>query len=542
MSRWRALSLAALAALAIGSATGSRAAPAVAGEPVVHDGDDWSLPAWVTPSARSGFYSEFDEPALHVDVRAVDQTWKQLAPAPDAPLVTSTTGSAQGMSFGSLDDQLAKPGPFWMRIFASGEQWAPEWVLTRCGTAGKPLVTYGPDYDGQRHLPMWNECVWGELMDVYRELFVARNLRADERLQFVYIPGAFTWAEFDYETMRAAHDAGDLDFATFHRWYQRMIRDFSEIFGEYRYKLVFTGEDYPFGPFGAQDDLLAKEMVDAGFGIRNGITEEFNYHLNEAPAYGSRIMPDGHLAVDESTRDGKRVFATENECFNACGFVTTDPYYAVRQANLKALQLRLNWIYVVPKPSYLKPYRELWDWVRMSLGKRAADSPDAWAALRDAEDRYWLEDDAVEWKTKPFVRNLERWLVQVDRPGCVAHRSEADIQAKVFNEENGTAYEGLRTDLAAGDTGLCFTLDSEFLGATRGDVEVKVTYQDAGTGTIGVSWGEQRAALQRTGDGAWKTATFVLRPTGSDLRVEVTGQDTTVRMVRVVRTSAPVTS
>ena len=53
-------------------------------------------------------------------------------------------------------------------------------------------------------------------------------------------------------------------------------------------------------------------------GIRNGITELFNDHLGEAPAYGSHIGDDGRLHTDESWigLDG-RVIGAENECFTA---------------------------------------------------------------------------------------------------------------------------------------------------------------------------------------------------------------------------------
>ena len=46
---------------------------------------------------------------------------------------------------------------------------------------------------------------------------------------------------------------------------------------------------------------------------------------------------------------------------------------------------------------YLDQYPELWNWVRLSLGRTAADSPDAWVALRDAQDIYWADDTTIDW-------------------------------------------------------------------------------------------------------------------------------------------------
>ncbi|MCW4456771.1 hypothetical protein [Microbacterium sp. MPKO10] len=510
---------------------------------VIRTGDDWSLPSGVTPAPNSGFFSEEASPSDNVFTRSIDVSWRQIQPEPGA-LDRESSGEAQDMSFASLDDQLAESEPFWMRIFASGETWAPEWVVDDCGVS-----TYGPDYDGQRHLPIWDECVWGHLMDTYETLFVDEGLADDERLAFVYVPGAFTWAEFDYEMITAAVDDGDLDLETYLSWYDHAWTDLVDLFGDNANKLVFTGEDYPWGPFGADDDLLAKQAVDAGLGIRTGITELSNFHLSEAPAYGSHILPNGHMELDDTlpVHDGTRIVATENECYNDCGYETDDPYYAVRQSNLKALQLHTNWIYVVPEPSYFAEYPKLWDWVRLSMGQTADTSADAWAALRDAEDMYWAEDGAGpvdgQWESRPWVRNLERWLVQVDEPGSVAHRSDADVHTDVFEPDNGTAHEGLSTDAAAGDTGFVFDLDTRYASATEGssDLVVKVTYLDSGSGgfTVDVSdWSSP--VVERTGDGQWKTATIAL-PTDSfdgntSFRVSLTdgADDLTARFVRVV--------
>lgn len=514
----------------------------------IADGDDWTLPAWARPAQNSGFFSEDESHADRVYVRSVDLSWAQVQPTKGGGIDRTSDGEAQGLYFESLDTQLAQPGDFWMRLFASGEDWAPGWVAKECG-----VDTYGPDYDGERHLPIWNECVWGHLLDTYRALFIDSGLAADPRLRFVYVPGAFTWAEYDYEMIADAVDKGDLDEKTYLAWYAHAWTDLVTLFGDNAHKLVFTGEDYPFGPFGDADDLLARDAVDAGMGIRNGISEVFNFHLNEAPAYGSRIEPNGHLVVDESlpVHSGRFVVATEHECYNDCGFETQDPYYAIRQSNLKALQLRMNWIYVVPAPSYMSQYPELWDWVRLSMGQTADTSADAWAALRDAEDTYWQSNglgrfaDPAAWPALPYVRNLERWLVQVDEPGSVAHRTDADVHTGELEAENGTAYEGLSTAVATGDTGFAFDVDPRF-AAGAGDTVLKVTYLDSGTGEFSVTTAAGVSApVTREGTGQWLTATIAL-PAGAvgddatRLRIALAdgADDLVVRFVRLVKVSA----
>jgi hypothetical protein len=454
------------------------------------------------------------------------------------------------MSFEPLAQQLAEPGPYWVRMFASGQDWAPEWVQQRCDV--QPV---GTDYDGQQHLPIWDDCVWDALRTTWRQLLVDEGLLDDADFRFAYVPGAFTWSEYDYDVISQAVHNGLLDRSTYLDWYARMLGDLADIGGDRVGRLVFTGEDYPWGPFGRADDLLTTAAVRAGMGVRTGISELSNFHLSETPAYGSRVLSNGHLALRRAP-DDDRVYATENECYDDCGFHADDFDYAVVMSNLKALQLQLSWLYVVPGPSGLDRLPDHWDWVRLSLGHDPGDAADAWAALRDAEDRYWRWEDGPfgaggrSWPTKPFVRNYERWLVQRDvGPLAVARRSHADVHRGELEADNGTAYEGLATSLAAGRTSLAFDLDERFLDpAESHDVLVKVTYLDGDDGSWWVRWpGGHSTAIAARGTGRWLTATVrvpAFRPDdsltgGTDLWLTASGGDLIARFVRVVRLDQP---
>ena len=528
----------------------ARLAGAHQGRVVVRAGADWTMPRWARPAPGSGFFSEEASTADHVMVRSIDVSWAQVAPEPDAPLDLTSTGAAQGMSFEPLRDQLAEPGPYWVRMFASARDWAPAWVREQCRV--RPVAT---DYDGQRHLPIWDRCVWDALRTTWRQLLVDEGLLEDPRFRFAYVPGAFTWAEFDYDVIGQAVRKGLLDRRTYLRWYRRMVADLADIGGARRGQLVFTGEDYPFGPFGRADDLLTRDAVRAGMGVRTGISELSNFHLSEAPSYGSRVTPRGHLALRRAIGD-HRVRASENECYDDCGYSADHFAYAVTMSNLKALQLQLNWLYVVPGPSGLDRLPDHWDWVRLSLGQRPADSADAWVALRDAEDRYWRWEDGPfgpggrRWAGRPFVRNYERWLVQRDvAPLAVARRSHADVHRAELEADNGTAFEGLATALARGRTSLAFDVDERFLApAGTHDVLVKVTYLDQGHGRWRVRWpGGRSAAIALRATGTWRTATVRVPafspdgslPGGTDLWLTTHGSDLTARFVRVVRLDPP---
>ncbi len=532
--------------------------------------DDWSLPAYATVATNSGFFSEQLAPASNVNVRVVDVTWRQLKPSAMTfdTSATATLGQDYALQFASLHDQLASPDPYWLRVWISTEDAVPQWVLDACPTA----KLYGPGYENDRNVGIWNACVWGHALDLYRELLETHGLRNDPRLVMAYVPGAFTYAEFDYDIVNDAVAKGDLDFPVFRAWFEGAMQSLVDVMNgenadpadDAAQRLVFTGEDYPFGPesWGTQDDLLARDAVAKGMGIRTGITEVFDFHLAQVPAYGTTIAPDGHLVTDESAPafSPGRIRATENECYRDCGFSTAALYYAVKMSNLKTLQLRMNWDYVVPSTSYLAEYADLWNWVRLELGHTVYDSPDAWVALRDAQDTYWEGNDPAlvcgstgfAWSTCPYVRNFERWIVQKDVAAGGVPKRGSEERRGVVDAANGIAYEGLSTDAAGGMDSLYFDVDDRFLLASAEPVDLKVTWRDAGSASWTVDYAStsgtsSTAPTTNAATGAWKTTTFHLTdatfdgsmPGGSDFRIHATGGDVEARFVRLVKLVAP---
>ena len=293
-------------------------------------------------------------------------------------------------------------------------------------------------------------------------------------------------------------------------------------------------------------------------GIRNGITELSNFHLNHAPAWGLSIAGDGHVQVDEGaiSRWGRRTAAGENECFNACGYSTTETEYAVRLANLKVLQMRANRLYVVPTDSYMDSYPAHWNWVRHELGKDVLDAPDAWVALRRAEDRYWDPlngDNSHSWNGTPWVRNLERWLIQRDSVPDGQSRDGTGLHNQVLDADNGQAIEGRRTDHANGQDWLYFFLDDRFADDPGQSWRLLVTYVDNSQAQWQVQYhdGQQArftAAVVQQNDGQLYTARFDLGaipfnnalPGGADLRIYNGGvADVEIRFVRLLRMQQP---
>lgn len=526
--------------------------------------DDWSLPAWAVVSSNSGFFSEIADASHDVGVRVVDLSWRQLEPAPGvydtSAALSVVPGYYEDLDFSSLPDQLAAPGDVWLRFWVSDVELSPAWLSSECPGL---LPIDGLGYENDEHWPIWDDCVWSHARDAWRHLLLTAGVRSDPRVRFVYAPGAFTYSEFDFDLV----DASGVSFAVFDAWFGTMTSDLVAIANgenadpadDAAHKLVYTGEDYPFSSFDAADDLLARDAVAAGMGVRTGITELFNFHLSHVPAYGTTIDADGHMTTDESwdAFAPGRVRATENECYVDCGYTTDVPYYAVKMSDLKALQLRINWIYVVPQvdagaddsPSFLDSYPELWEWVRLSIGKTPFDSPDAWVALRDAEDRYWLEDDSLSWDGAPYVKNLERWLVQRDvAPDGVSRRGSTVMSDAVGDGggENGRAYEG-----RAGSPWLYFDADERFLSAAE-SVDLKVTWLDSGTGDWSVEYATAggtaaSAPVARTDSGEWRTTTIRLEDAvfddslagATDFRIGSTSDGLEVRFVRLVKIDPP---
>ncbi|MEN8163076.1 MAG: hypothetical protein ABFS37_03025 [Acidobacteriota bacterium] len=189
---------------------------------------------------------------------------------------------------------------------------------------------------------------------------------------------------------------------------------------------------------------------------------------------------------------------------------------------------------------------------RLSLGHNARSTPDAWVALREAEDRYWIDDDSYSWNGKPWVRNLEHFLVQRDiEPDAVSRRG-TDQRSGDVDPENGTAYEGRRTDRAAGQNALAFFVDDAFLSQPAGSIELKITFSDTGRAQWmvqypGVAGVVHTSPVTNNDSGAIRTATFTLENTffdgslagGADFRIVSDIDDVEIRFVRLVKTSPP---
>ena len=531
----------------------------------ISNGDDWTMPSWVTPANDYVFFNENLDVGFHINNHVIDLTWKQINPSQGVFSQTNTAswndfGSGDNFSFASYNNQKALGGHYWLRIWLSGEDWVPAWVLSDCNI---PSNQRWLDHSSQqRHIPLWNTCVWNHAKTMYNQIINTWGVKNDANMEFIYMPGGFFYSEFDFDVMWAAFNDNAVTTSQLLTWLADMRSSLTTMMGSKKGKLMYTGQDYPFDFSGnpyAAFELHAKDAVDAGMGIRNGISELFNFHLNETPAYGSHIQTDGHVTIDENytVHSQNHVIGNENECYNACGFTTADPYYAVIMSNLKALQLRSTHLLVETVDSYMSQYSNHWDWVEKELGKKVFNAADAWVSLREYEDKFFVDNtpaNDINWNNKPWLHNFERWLVQKDiAPNGMSKRG-TDIRSNVLDTDNGTSYEGRKTDTANNQDYLYFFVQDNFAHGTSPDMQLKITYLDSGTSNWKLQYRNKLGQIisepiQNSNSNTLKTATFEFinvnfdnDMTGNaDFRLFNGGlNDIEIRFVRLIRKKNPI--
>ena len=255
-----------------------------------------------------------------------------------------------------------------------------------------------------------------------------------------------------------------------------MIRDLVAIINgentnrsdDYAYKLVYTGEDYPYSErFGDRVALFARDAVEAGMGIRTGITEIFNAHLNEVPAYGTTIGPNGHLVTNDDWGlfDGRRAAATENECYTACGYKSPNPRYAVGRCRTSR-RSRCAWTGSTwfLAPAVLSQLAGHWRWVRRELGRIRRTPRMRGSRFATRKIGTGASGSGKRWKGFPYVRNLERWIVQRDvPPDGVARRGRASAQQRPGGGKRHGVRVAAHRGPRAGSRALFLDVDKRFM-------------------------------------------------------------------------------
>ncbi|MDA3963290.1 MAG: hypothetical protein PF961_21095 [Planctomycetota bacterium] len=532
--------------------------------------DDWWLPDWVQATADTGFYAGYDPEATEIKL-----VWRDLEPS---------EGQFDWSSIEARLAQIDAGTKIWVRLFASDRNHVPDWLVDK-----HSLPTYRymwpnqPYYDiiDKRYvdgdfIPIWQP----EVQSSVRSLILALRqhpIFSQNRVSFAYMPHAWRWNEFSIKWIPELIDEG-YQPADYLAWWRQCVDDYALLFdGDYG-KLVYTGDgkhewiewapqrigwsnaDYGVAwqtwsdainlPNGS--NAMAQHCLDIGCGARSGFTEVFNRY-SHVPGWGTSLQTEG--AYRYSVTDDNfpliaeaRVFGTENEDFYYHWEPLShfDRYHYWKMAQLNALRLRMNWIF-----SHWESDRDhpaLTQWVKLSLGKTAHTSPDAWCVLRQYRDPEQGSDDNI--------RNFERWLEHRVVSGDGATRPQyridylADYATTINNSDDTEAwsYEALATDKDQGQTRMYFRTDPEFLSGSGHRVMVKMSYRDDAAGDWRLRYVDATGAASRvitgSGDGAWKTVSltvddmaFTRALSGAmDFCLEAgSAADLVVRMVRVIR-------
>ena len=511
--------------------------------------DNWTLPWWVQPSANSGLYGGFNLPSGVTSLRLATVTWKQLNPS-------------EGVYDWSAMNSLLAGQPFILRLYSTDVIHCPAWLKTKYpGLKAQrfrwPNRPY-PDTLGNTSVgdfyPPWNASYENEFHK-FLMAFRAKNFASNAKFVGWYVPGGWEWNEWSLKWVPEMAQEG-ITPSAFLDWFNRLMTDYVLATNGHAGKLIYTGtagEEWveytgdstsynawvnAINPNPGRN-AMASMAYSLGAGARDGAGEWFNYDSN-APDWGTTLT-GGYMVTKDSHPfiASGRFFGTENECFGTCGMPAgTANYYHAKMATLKALQLRMNWVFL--GNWNLAP--SVFNYMLKTLGKTVHDSPDAWVALREAHD-------TERGSPGPVVKNWERWLTQRD----VSPRGITVPTAAITSPapQIGKSYEARRTNRATTSDWIHFNVNDQFIYGGSTDVDIYVTYLDNNHAKWSLSYDaygtaiyKKAGSVQNIADGKWKTVKFAVTDAGfsnrqagaTDFQLYNGGvQDLTVRFVRVVK-------
>jgi hypothetical protein len=533
------------------------------------EGDDWSLPS-IRPLPNTGYYDSPPE-LQNEDIRALILTWKELNPR-------------EGVyDFSRMDLALAQKFRIWLRLYSTDTLHVPAWVRKKYPDAPRMHhsihegLTY-PDLLGNNSfgffIAPWHPGVHKEFLRFLDE-FGKRQFLANPKLAFMYVPGAWRWNEWVTSFVREMEEQGITPDA-YVRWFEQLIDAYAAAGGANVHKMVFTGYGRVDVAEGNQkfvfriNDLetglnrMTDYAVRAGMGVRVGDLEWFN-QFNVMPAWGAPFVTDSGLnyqRIDMNhplRKDLRRVIGSENEAFGDPNMLrdASDSYY-VKMVTLKSLQLGMNWLNIQHYGYALNP--DVLQYSRKVLGRTAANSPDAWVALRSFHDSVYVgSGDTIPGmpKAQAFIRrakgefrNWERFLIQREvSPGGRTTPTDKNLRTAGTDRNNGPSFDAIRTDVATGNDSIYFQINDGFAGTVRQKTALKVTYLDNAS-EWSLRYRTESTAVEIVspiivgrGSGRWKTVTFHLErmpksgayPRSMDFRLHSTKGDLSTRFVRLVK-------
>ncbi len=527
----------------------------------VTEGEDYTLPAHVTPEPYSGYCNHPAPDTRNTGTVLSDWWvgWDELQP------------SRGFYNWGLVDQRLAQAAAEGKRlnIHLLSITWGggspqhgitvdprvPAWLMDKYELGESDLINLGWLFD-LLVIPGWQAEIQAEFRSLITA-FAARGFPAHDNLGGMTIHGISAsrgeefWLTQDVLAMLEQHHGFSSE--SLHDWISNRFQVFADAFGDHAYKLAWVGRVGAWPGNGAYEEVARDLVIESqalGFGNRNGGIENFHQCLNE-PELGWDVDETGHLVVDEIVPviADVRYFGDENEEYGPDWTwrfgPTTGDAHRYRFSMLRALQMRLRFLVTSDEAEGLNP--ALSRYAGLSFGKSIEISPDAWAYLKESKVYTGVTPAGV-------IRNFERWLVQRDHPGGVTvpcERVDRRFNAgSIGNTMDGAYWDftARRSDVAGGNPYMYFHLDDRFV--TTGPVQVKVEVRDTGRASWRLEYTDAAGGVLTSesytglGDGEVRTVTFTLTDAafvnglsyGADFRIACDWPgDVVVRWVRVVR-------
>lgn len=517
--------------------------------PATVDGIDWWLPEGAKMASYGGLFSQWSwndkwakemlakpyfkdgKPHLTYMIWA---SWKSLNPQ-------------EGVyNWQSIDSQIARANTdpaigFSLIITHYKKDLVPEWVLDKGvkTLSNGAVAAWEPgNYTFQN---CYRKFIW-ELAGRYKNN--AKLISLDIRGLDVNW-GEWGWAnDSDGKVWQEGGETTGLSWDAINIWALQHVKDYLEAFKGQEYKLVWPSQLKDLKPTW---DYAFKN----GVGTRDGFVEAWNLFLKESS--GMSQTQDGYLELLPESEypifgNGAMSYSENEEYYNTEGYFGPPEYNDIRwfTSCMRVLQLRRNWM--MGRDMMYDKFPELTDYMCLSLGKTAKNSPDAWV---------WLRESYPAGKVLHLFKNFERWLVQRDitPDGVTKTADPIDVSNMGFNNYNNSykqyEYHARSTDQANGSTYMYFKTDKEYLTGGPHDLIVKVTYKD----DAGTKWQfeytdefgktARSATVTGAGSGGWKTATLAFSGIrfdnlfqGMDFRLASMGKnDVTIKMVRIIKST-----
>jgi hypothetical protein len=471
-------------------------------------GADWTLPEDVRPAPATGLFTMDDaERYPEIAHQGYTLTWAELNPAdgaydwsPISERLDRARKDGHALVFRLKANVTARRSP-WGDLQA-----VPGWLLDKARPATVAMVDDGPEERIEVAVP-WDQKVQAAHLR-FIEAFGRQGFQNDPQFLGLYVHGISSsfgeefWANAG--AMARLTGAGMTPERLEQAFTQRLDA-WAAAFGDQAGKLAWVGAEWfdaPDGMFERYRDMagrLNRHAATLGMGRRWGHIEDYNGFLDlgtqEVAADGRQFVKASHPLLADH-----RFFGAENENYDEKADEAS--LRRNRFAVLRALQLRMRMLWVEPAMIAADP--EIARYFNLGAGKSAAAAPDAFAVL--------FEADIKHHGKRVTLRNIERYLRQVDAEGATTRSARKTARARFFNDwQDAADWTARRTALEEGQQRMAFEVDSAFLDASsNGVMTIKVTWIDQGA-VWRLTAGEQASGwVPGVGDGHEKTTTFTL--------------------------------